>query len=104
MQFVILARHPPELCPTSNWKIREMMKQGVNEIPNLAGKLGIKIITLNVLGPEHQVLAIVEAGDIESVRDFVMESRLVQWNTTTIHPTWTMEETMAKADKLPTMF
>ncbi len=49
-------------------------------------------------------MAVVEAGDIEAVRNFVMQSRLVQWNTTRIHPTWTMEEALAKADTLPTLF
>jgi hypothetical protein len=104
MQFVIIAQHSPEMCPASNAKIREMMKAGAKEIPNLAQKLGIKIVSLNVYGPEHQVLALVESPDIEKVRDFVMESRLVQWNTTNIHATWSLEEALAKADKLPTIF
>ncbi len=43
MQFVIVAEHPPNLCPTSNAKIRELMKQGMKEIPSLAQKLGVKI-------------------------------------------------------------
>ncbi len=103
-QFVIVARHTPELCPTSNAKIRQMMKQGAREIPEIAKKLGVNIITLNVYGPDHEVLAVVEAANVEAVREFVMESRLVQWNTTAIHPTWTLEEALAKADKLPTIF
>ncbi len=104
MQFVVISEHPPNLCPTSNAKTRELMKQGMKEIPTLAQKLGLKIITLNVFGTDHIVMAVVEAADIEAVRNFVMESRLVQWNTTRIHPTWTMEEAMAKADTLPTLF
>src|ERR671923_239905 len=48
MQFVIIAEHSPEFCPTSNSKIRELMKEGAKEIPNLAKNLGIDIITLNV--------------------------------------------------------
>jgi hypothetical protein len=104
MQYVVLATHTPDLCPTSNAKIRELMKQGSKEIPSLAGKLGVKIVTLNVFGPDHQVIAVVEADDIERVRDFVMESRLIQWNTVNVHATYTMEEALAKADKLPTLF
>jgi hypothetical protein len=104
MQFVIVAQHSPDMCPTSNSKIRELMKQGAKEIPNLAGKLGVKIITLNVFGPDHQVLAVVESSDIEAVRDFVTESRLIQWNTINVHATWTLEEALAKADKLPALF
>ncbi len=103
-QFAIIAEHAPELCPTSNAKTREMMNQGAKEIPGLAQKLGMKIITLNVFGPEHIVLAVVEAPDIETVRTFVMESRLVQWNTTKVQATWSMEEALAKANALPPLF
>ncbi len=81
-----------------------MMKQGAKEIPELAKKLGVQIITINVYGPDHQVLAVVEAADIEAVREFVLQSRLIQWNTTKIHATWSLEEALAKADTLPTIF
>jgi hypothetical protein len=104
MQFVILAEHPPQLCPTANAKTREMMKQGSNDIPALAQKLGLQILTLRAFGGDHIVLAVVEAADIEKVRNFVMESRLIQWNTIKIHPTWSMEEALEKADKLPPLF
>jgi len=103
-QFVMIARHAPEHCPTSNAKIRQLLKQGVREIPEIAKRLGVKIITINVYGPDHEVLAVVEAAGIEPVRDFVMQSRLVQWNTTAIHATWTLEEALTKADALPTIF
>ena len=104
MQFVIIARHPPELCPTSNAKIRQLMKQGAKEIPDVAKKLGVKIVTINVYGPDHEMLAVVEADGIEPVREFVMQSRLVQWNTTAIHATWSLDEALAKADALPAIF
>jgi len=104
MQFVVIAEHAPELCPTSNAQTREMMKHGAKEIPDLAQKLGVNIITIRVFGPDHIVLAVVEADDIEAVRNFVMKSRLVQWNTTKIHATWGLDEALAKADELPTIF
>jgi len=104
MQFVMIAEHPPDLCPTSNAKIREMMKQGASQMPALAQKLGVQILTIRVFGGDHIVLGIVEAADIEAVREFVMQSRLIQWNTVKIHATYSLEEALAKADTLPTMF
>lgn len=105
-QFVIRARHAPEHCPTSNAKIRQLMKETGEEIPEIARKLGVKIITLNVFGPEHEILAIVEALDdnLDRVRDFAMLSRLVQWNTVTINATWPWQEALSKASRLPTIF
>ncbi|TAM72885.1 hypothetical protein EPN44_14865 [bacterium] len=104
MQFVILAEHSPELCPTSNAQVRALMKEGAKQIPDLARKLGLDIITIRVFGPDHVVLAVVEAQSIDAVRDFMFESRLIQWNTTRIHATYSMEEALAKSEALPTMF
>lgn len=104
MQFVIHARHSPDLCPMSNAKIRQLLKDGAKEVPNIAKKLGIKIITTNVYGPDHEILTVVEADNIDPVREFTMQSRLAQWNTVAIHATWSMEEAMAKVDTLPAIF
>lgn len=104
MQFVIIADHSPDMCPTANSKIRELLRQGAQAMPGVAAKLGVKVVTINVLGPEHRMVAIVEADDIDAVRNFVMDSRMVQWNTTHVHPSWTVEETLAKVDTLPALF
>jgi hypothetical protein len=103
MQFVVVAEHSPESCPTSNKQIRDLMREGSKQIPDLAKKLGIEIISLRVLGPDHQFIGIVEAADIEAVRDFLMQSRIVQWNTTTVRATWSMDEALARAEALPTL-
>jgi predicted RecB family endonuclease len=102
--FAVIAEHPPELCPTSNARTRQMMREGAPQIPKLAERLGVEIITLRVFGPDHVVLVVVEADDIESVRDFMFQSRLIQWNTTTIHPTYSLEEALARADDLEAIF
>jgi len=104
MQFVIIAEHSPELCPMSNAKIRDLMKESATEIPSLAEKLGVNIITTNVFGPDHVIHTVAEADNIEAVREFVMQSRLAKWNRTRIHATWPLEEAMRKADELPTVF
>ena len=104
MQFVMIAEHTPQFCPTANGKIREMMKQGMKEIPAVAKRLGMEIVNLRVFGGDHIVLAIVEAPDIEKVRNFMMESKLIQWNTIKVYPTWSLEEAMERADKLPPIF
>jgi hypothetical protein len=102
--FAVIAEHPPELCPTSNARTRQMLKEGAAQVPQLAEQLGVDIVTLRIFGPDHIVLAVVEANDIEAVRDFVLQSRLIQWNTTNIHATYSMEEALAKADVLETIF
>ena len=52
----------------------------------------------------NEIVAVVEANGIEPVRDFAMQSRLVQWNTVNIHATWSLEEALAKVETLPAIF
>jgi hypothetical protein len=102
--FAVIAEHPPELCPTSNAQTRRMLKEGAAQIPQLAEELGVNIVTLRIFGPDHIALAVVEANDIEVVRNFILHSRLIQWNTTKIHPTYSMDEAIAKSDALEAIF
>jgi hypothetical protein len=101
--FAVIAEHPPELCPSSNAQTRQRLKAGAGQIPQLAEQLGVDIVTLRV-GPDHIVLAVVEADDIEAVREFILRSRLSQWNTTKIHATYSIDEAIAKADQLEAIF
>lgn len=102
--FAVIAEHPPELCPSSNARTRQMMNEGAGQIAQLAGRLGVTIVTLRVFGPDHIILAVVEADDIEAVRDFMFQSRLVQWNTTNIHATYSMDEALARVNELDAIF
>jgi predicted RecB family endonuclease len=102
--YAVIAEHPPELCPTSNGRTRQMMREGAPQIPRLAEQLGVDIVTLRVFGPDHVVLAVVEANDIEAVRDFIFQTGLIQWNTTSIHATYSMDEALARADDMEAIF
>jgi len=102
--FAIIAEHPPNLCPTSNARTRHLLKAGASQIPRLAERLGVGIDTLRVFGPDHIILAVVEANEIETVRSFALQSALVQWNTVKIHATYSIEEAVAMVDEVETIF
>jgi hypothetical protein len=102
--FAVIAEHPPDLCPTSNAQTRRMMKEGATQIPQLAEQLGVDIGTLRIFGPDHIILAVVEADDIDSVRNFALQSRLMQWNTVKIHATYSIEEAVALIDEVEAIF
>jgi hypothetical protein len=102
--FAMIAEHPPNLCPTSNGQTRQIMQEGAGQIPQLAEQLGVNIVTLRVFGPDHIILAVVEADDIDSVRDFAFQSRLMQWNTVKIHATYSMEEALGLIDQAEPIF
>ena len=63
--FAVIAEHPPNLCPTSNAQTRHLLKEGASQIPQLAEQLGVEIGTLRIFGPDHIILAVVEANDID---------------------------------------
>jgi predicted RecB family endonuclease len=102
--FAVTAEHPPDLCPTSNAQTRQILKEGAGQIPQLAEQLGVNIGTLRIFGPDHIILAVVEAEDIDSVRNFALRSRLMQWNTVKIHATYSLEEALALLDEVETIF
>jgi hypothetical protein len=43
---------------------------------------------MRIFGPDHIILAVVEADDIEAVRNFIVQSRLMQWNTVNTYATY----------------
>ena len=81
-----------------------MLKEGATQIPKLTEQLGLSIVTLRIFGPDHVILSVVEADDIDSVRDFALKSRLMQWNTVKIHATYSMEEALPLIDELEPIF
>src|SRR5687767_10695028 len=98
--FAIIAEHPPDLCPTSNAQTRQMFKEGASQIPQLAQQLGVEIGTLRIFGPEHIIVGVVEADDIDAVRTFALQSRLMQWNTVKINATYSLEEALELIDEV----
>ena len=102
--FALIAEHPPNLCPTSNAQTRQILKEGASQIPQLAEQLGVEIGTLRIFGPDHIILAVVEADDIDSVRTFALQSRLMQWNTVKIQATYSIEEAVAMIDEVEAIF
>ena len=104
MQYVITAEHPPQLCPSSNAKIREIVTTGMPQIPALAQKHGLRIITINIFGPDHTLLFVVESGTIEAVREFLREGGVYQWNTVRVNATYTPEEALKSLEGVEPIF
>jgi predicted RecB family endonuclease len=73
-------------------------------MPQLAEQLGVEIGTLRIFGPDHIILAVVDADDIDSVRNFALQSRLMQWNTVKVHAIYSIEEAVALIDEVEAIF
>lgn len=91
MDFVVVAEHPPDLCPHSNVKVREQVPH-LSDFRALAKKLGIDTVFSGIPVPEHKTFRVFRAPSFEVVRRLMAESGFVQTNTVTIRQTESVEE------------
>ena len=96
--------HNPEICPLSNKASREFAKKGLGQMETLAKKHNVKVESIYHFDPEHLVIGIFEAENIESVRDMIMEMGLMHWNDLKINPLTPADALMKDVDKQPTLF
>jgi hypothetical protein len=100
--FLVKAVHSSDQCPTSNSKVRERVLGGASEIPVLAQRLGVTIVTGPlVLGSEHESVTVVEANGVEAVNDFIQQSGLIQWNSVRVSLVESLEATLGRLDTMP---
>ena len=53
-----------------------------------------------VLGISHRLVVLTAAPHVKVVRDFAMETGLVQWNSLEIYPAWGLDEAVKQASAL----
>ena len=100
-RYGVTKTHPPNICPLANKASRQTAVAGWKQIPALSKKHGVKMISMDHFDPEHLVIAMFEADNIEAVRDFVMEAGLMAWNNLKINPITPAAQLMDNIDKAP---
>lgn len=91
-QFALILTHTSDQCPTANSKVRKLFELAGAEIPKLGRKHGVKFLAGPLITTEHKAVAIAEAKDNESLRKFILESGLIQWNSVQVLHGISMEE------------
>ncbi len=74
------------------------------EIPNIAKKLGVRLVAGPYVSREHLSVIVVEAEKGQTLDQFIMESGLEQWNSVKVLPSLTIEEGMGEMAKTKTIF
>lgn len=105
-QYVILADHSPDICPSSNARSRARAMEGLGQnLPKLSEAAGVTFTTGPLhLDPGHRTVSVVDAPSIEAVAQLVYDSGLSQWNTVEVCPTTPVAEMMANVDAFPIVF
>jgi hypothetical protein len=70
-----------------------MLKAGPG-IPEIATKLGVKLVAGPFVSREHLTVLVVESEKAEAVDQFILQSGLEQWNSVRVLPSNTMQDGM----------
>jgi hypothetical protein len=105
-QYVILADHSPDICPSSNARSRARAQEGMGQLmPKLAQEGGITFQTGPLhLDPGHRTIAVVDAPNIEAVTKLVFDSGMAQWNTVEVSPVTPVAELMEDVERFPIVY
>ena len=104
-QFAFRWIHPPDQCPTANSKIRQLMLEKAPQIPQMAEKLGIRIVAgPYVFASEHEGIIIVEAPGVEVINQFALQSGLGQWNAVKVAYAQPIEEALQQLEGLTPIY
>ena len=104
MHFVVLASHSPEICPTSNAKTKELLLELAPQIPGIAKEHGVNIVAGPFVNREHTVVVIVETDRADDLDDFLVDSRLAQWNQVRILPSRSLQEGLTEIQEGTSLF
>jgi hypothetical protein len=105
-KYVIIADHSPDLCPSSNAKVRARALEGLGELlPKLAQEAAIVFdVEPMHLDPGHRTIGVVDAPNIEAVTKLVFDTGLSQWNTVEVCPATPTAELMMRVNDFPIVF
>ncbi len=104
VHFVVLASHSPDICPTSNAKTKGLLLELAPQIPGIAQKHGVNILAGPFVNREHMAVVIVETDNVEGLDDFLVDSRLAQWNKVRILPSRSLQEGLTEIQEGTSLF
>jgi len=104
MHYVVIGTHTAEVCPTGNAKTRALMLEIGPQIGKLAEQNNINILAGPFVNREHVTVVIVETEKPENLDAFLLASRLPQWNSLRIMPSFPIEQGMREINDLAPLF
>lgn len=94
---MLIAEHDADSCPASHAAIRDKYLPHLGRRDDIAGQLGVKVEGGWTDMPGHLIYMVVEAPDAHAVQQLAMELHLMDWNTVTVRPVFTMQEATERA-------
>lgn len=97
MLFMQISKHAPESCPMHNEKAKKAFADLMAKLGPLTKKHGIKLVGSWTSMPEHLIVNVFDAPNMETLLKLTMEPISMNWlayNTTETRPVMTTEEVM----------
>jgi hypothetical protein len=97
MLFLQISKHSPESCPIHHEKHKQATIDLMAKMDRLQAKHGIKEIGSWHSMPNHTLVAVFDAPNLEAAQKFGMEPEVTAWmahNHTEIMPVTTAEDAM----------
>ncbi len=104
MFFLVLADHPPNMCPLTNSKVREQVLKLVPEWQSLAKRVGLKFLAGPLVNNEHMVVCVVDTPDVETLDEFINQSGMHQWNNVKVIHSTPIEDAIKRYDDVEPLF
>ena len=103
-QYAVLQHHSPDICPMTNKTVRNFAKEMAPKWPEIAKKLGVKIVMNIHLDPDHKAFLLLDAKSAEAARDFLAQSGFVHFTRMDFYLVTPIEELLKQADSMPTIY
>jgi len=97
MLFLQISKHSPESCPMHNEKAKKALMDLMAKLGPLTKKHGIKLVGSWTSMPEHLIVNVYDAPNMETLTKLAMEPETMNWsayNMTETRPVMTTEEVM----------
>lgn len=97
MLFMQTSRHTAESCPMHNEKTKKAVVDLMGKLGQLTKKHGIKVVGNWTSAPEHLMVIVYDAPNMEALMKFSMEPEVMTWfayNTTETRLVMTTEDVM----------
>ncbi len=95
--FLKIARHSAESCPMHNEKTKKALADLMAKTGRLTKKHGIKLVGSWTSMPEHLIVNVYDAPNMEALLKLAMEPEAMNWsayNITETRPVMNTEEVM----------
>lgn len=103
-QYAVISYHGPSECPLNNKAVREWAVTALPKLPEIAEKLGVKIL-LNVhLDPAHKALMLCEGPSAEAVRDMLFTGGWITFTNMELYLVTPLEELLKRANEFPMIY